>query len=92
MRILNIKFILFFVLSFIILIFFWYYISCFCGVYLNSQTHLIKDSLISLVVSLLIPFGINIILGMFRMMAMGVKKPKRKCLYRFSNFLENCLS
>ena len=92
LRILNIKFFLFFVLSFIILIFFWYYISCFCGVYVNSQTHLIKDSLISLVVSLLIPFGINIILGMFRMMAMGVKKPKRKCLYRFSNFLENYLS
>ena len=80
LRILNIKFFLFFVLSFIILIFFWYYISCFCGVYINSQTHLIKDSLISLVVSLLIPFGINIILGMFRMLAMGVKKPSRKCL------------
>ena len=92
LRILNIKFILFFILAFIVLIFFWYYISCFCGVYVNSQTHLIKDSLISLVVSLLIPFGINIILGMFRMLAMGVKKPKRKCLYRFSNFLENCLS
>ena len=91
LRTLNIKFILFFVLAFIELIFFWYYITCFCGIYINTQTHLIKDSLISFLTSLLIPFGLNIIPGMFRMPAMSIKKPSRKCLYKFSIFLENWL-
>ena len=91
LRTLNNKFILFFVLAFIVLIFFWYYITCFCGIYINTQTHLIKDSLISFLTSLLIPFGLNIIPGMFRMPAMGIKKPSRKCLYKFSIFLENWL-
>ena len=91
LRTLGLKFFIFFVLALILLIFFWYYISCFCGIYINTQSHLIKDSLISLIVSLLIPFGVYIILGMLRMTAMSVKKPSRKCLYRFSFFLETFL-
>ena len=42
LRILKIKFILFFTSAFIILILFWYYITCFCGIYVNTQIHLIK--------------------------------------------------
>ena len=91
LRSLNIKFILFFILAFVILIFFWYYITCFCGIYINSQIHLIKDSVISLITSLIIPFGLNIIPGMFRILSMKVKKPHRECLYKFSVFLENFL-
>ena len=36
---LKIKFTLFFIIAFIFLGFFWYYISCFCGIYVNTQTH-----------------------------------------------------
>ena len=84
--ILRIKFILFFISSFIILSFFWYYITCFCGVYVNTQTHLIKDSVISLITSLFYPFVIYLIPGLFRIPAIRMKKP---CLYKFSSFLEN---
>ena len=52
-RKLNLKFILFFIISFLFLIFFWYYISCFCAVYKNTRLHLIKDTLISLGLSLI---------------------------------------
>ena len=45
----KIKFILFFITSFIVLILFWYYISCFCGIYVNTQTHLIMDLALSFV-------------------------------------------
>ena len=38
---LKIRFVLFFIISFLILLFFLYYITCFCGVYINTQTHLI---------------------------------------------------
>ena len=86
---LKIKFILFFITSFIILIFFWYYITCFCGIYENTQIHLIKDSFIGLMMSLLLPFAILLIPGIFRIAALRVEKPTRNFLYKFSQFLEN---
>ena len=43
---LRVKFHLFFILSFLFLIIFWYYLSCFCAVYKNKQIHLLKDTLI----------------------------------------------
>ena len=89
LRTLKFKFIYFFLSTFIFIIFFWYYISCFCGIYINSQSHLINDSLISLLTSFFIPLMLNLMPCMFRMAAINVKKPSRKCLYKFSMFLEN---
>ena len=83
------KIILFFVLAFIILSFFWYYITCFCGIYVNTQIHLIKDSVISLITSLTYPFIINLIPGIFRISGLRLKKSSGKYLYNFSSFLEN---
>ena len=83
------RFILFFVISFLLLFFFMYYISCFCGVYVNTQIHLIKDTIISFLLSLLYPFGIFLIPGIFRIPSLRAKDKKNKCLYKFSNLLEN---
>ena len=58
---------------------------------INTQSHLLKDSIISLMISLLIPFGVNLLPGIFRMLAMNVNKQSGKYLYKFSIFLENCL-
>jgi hypothetical protein len=44
---LTIKFILFFIISIILLIFFWFYLGCFCAVYKNTQIYLLKDTLLS---------------------------------------------
>ena len=87
----KIKFILFFVFGFIILSFFWYYLTCFCGIYVNTQIHLIKDFIISLIVSLIIPFGIFLIPAIFRITALRIKESSGKLLYKFSVFLENYL-
>ena len=87
----KIKAILYFLLSFLTLVFFWYYLSCFCGVYVNTQIHLIKDTIISLITSLLIPFGLFLIPGIFRIPALKEEKHNLKCLYKFSSFLENYL-
>ena len=70
---------------------FFYYITCFCGIYVNTQIHLIKDSLISLATSLLLPFGLYAIPGYFRITALRAKKANHKMLYRFSCLLENLL-
>ena len=96
LRTLKIKFILFFCFAFMILSFFWYYITCFCGIYINTQIHLIKDSLSSLVLSLIIPFALYLIPGIFRLAALKEKKKKnsqkqKKYIYDFSIFLENFL-
>ena len=86
---LKIKFALFFIINPFILLFFWYYITCFCGAYKNTQIHLIKDTLLSLLMSLLYPFGTFIIPSLFRKLALGDKNKDRKLLYKFSQLLEN---
>ncbi len=85
------RFALFFLISFVLLLFFMYYISCFCGVYINTQIHLIKDTMISFVLSLIYPFGLFLIPGIFRIPALNSKDKKQECLYKFSNLLESLL-
>ena len=85
---LRIKFIFYFIISFIFLLFFWYYISMFGAVYKNSQYHLLKDTLISFGLSLIYPFGIYLLPSIFRKSALSDPKKGRKCLYNFSKFLQ----
>jgi len=85
---LIIKFILFFFFNFLSLIFFWYYLGCFCAVYKNTQFHLIKDTLISFFLSLLYPFGLCLLPGIFRIPALKSKKKDKKCMYIFSKILQ----
>ena len=83
--ILKIKFISFFFISFILMAFFWYFISCFCAVFVNTQIILIKDSLISFTLSMLYPFGLNLLPGIFRIPALQSKN--NICLFRFSKII-----
>ena len=84
---LRIKFISFFLLSFVIMIFFWYFISCFCAVYVNTQVILIKDTLISFFLSMVYPFGINLIPGIFRIPALRAQKKDKECIYKASKII-----
>ena len=83
------KFMIFFRLSFLILIFCWYYLSCFCVVYKNTQLQLIKDTLIGFTLCLVYPLGIYLIPGIFRIPSLINPKKNRKCLYRISKNLKN---
>ena len=85
MKILRIKFIWFFNISLICLIFFWYYLSSFCAIYKNSQIHLLKDVLISFLLSLLYPFDIYLIPGLFRMPSL---KNKKICMFKLSQIIQ----
>mgnify|MGYP006873156097 CR=1 FL=1 len=82
------KFILYFTFGFIFLLFFWYYLSMFGAVYINSQFHLLLDTLESFGLSLLYPFGLCLIPGLFRIPALSDPKKKREYLYLFSKFLQ----
>ena len=85
---LRVKLISYFIISFIFLLFFWYYLAMFGAIYKNTQFHLIKDTLISLGFSFISPFGIYLIPGLFRIPALSNKKNKRKFLYNFSKVLQ----
>ena len=88
---LNIKFILYFFIGIIILLFFWNYISMFEAIYKNTQFILLKDTFISFVLSLIYPFGIYLLPGIFRIYSLSGKKNKKKkreCCYRFSKMLQ----
>ena len=84
---LSIKFIFYFIISYIFLILFWYYISMFGIVYKNTQYHLIKDTLISFVLSLIYPFAFYLLPGLFRIPSLSNKKNKIY-LYNFSKVLQ----
>ena len=85
---LKIKFALFFIITSIILIFYWFYITCFCAIYKNSQIHLIKDTISSFIMSLIFPFPIIFLPVIFRRITLEDEKMSRNLLYRFSQILE----
>ena len=63
-------------------------------IYKNTQLHLIKDTLISFAMSLLYPFGIYLLPGIFRIPALSNRKKKNKkddagkYLYNLSKILQ----
>ena len=83
---LIIKFVFYYLISFLFLFIFWLYISCFCAVYKNTQFYLIKDTLISFSLSLVYPFGYYFIPGIFRLPAL--RNRNKECLYKISLILQ----
>ena len=81
------KFIIFFVISNLLLLFFWYFISCFCAVYKNTQIILLKDTMISFALSMLYPLGLNLLPGFFRIPALKDKKMKSEYMYKLSGYI-----
>ena len=81
---LKIKFILYFILGYILLLFFWYYISMFDAVYRKTQYLLLEDTLMGFALSLISPFVIYLFPGLFRIPALGTPQKNKKWLYNFS--------
>ena len=82
---LKLKILIFFILSAFLILFFWYFISCFCGVYRNTQIILIKDTILSFGLSMIYPFGIYLIPGILRLPSL--KSKDKECLYKTSVFI-----
>jgi hypothetical protein len=84
---LRIKFIFFFLVGFLLSIFYCYFMSCFCVVYKNTQIILLKDSFISYGLSLLYPFGLCLIPGIFRIFALRAENKDKISIYKFSQLI-----
>ena len=83
---LSLKFSLYFILSSGLLLFCWYYLSCFCAVYKNTQIHLIKDTVISFGLSLIYPLLFFLVPGIFRIPSL--QRKNSQCLYNFSKLIQ----
>ena len=84
----KIKFILFFTFVFFFLLIFWYYISCFCAIYKNTQVYLIKNTMIGFVGLLIYPFIIYLIPGIFRIPALLSEKKDKQFLFKLSKIAQ----
>ena len=87
-RNLVIKYIIFFILGIIFLIFFWMLLSSFGAVYQNTQIFIFKNALISFSMSLCYPFIIIIFPSIFRIYALNLKEKNNECMFKLSKFLQ----
>ena len=83
----KIKFIILFIFTFILLIFYWYTLTIFCSVYENTQITFIKDSLLSLLLNILYPFVIYLIPSALRIISLRNTKFNLKCIYKLSDII-----
>ena len=79
------KFSIFFALNFILLVAFWYYLTCFNALYENTQVDLIINTAISFGFSCVYPFLINIIPGFFRIDSLSSNQKKLKQKKKLNN-------
>ena len=79
-----IKCLFYFIVSSILLLGFWYYLSAFCAVYYNTQIPLIKDNISSFITSMLYPFFLALFPVFFRIISL---RYKIKCQYIFSKII-----
>ena len=86
-KLLKIKFSIFFIFSFVILIFFWYYLGCFCAVYKNTQLYLLKETCTSYLLSLLYPFGVYFLVALLRICSLRSENKNKSCLYNITKWI-----
>ena len=86
LKMIFIKSLSFYISTSVLLLFFWYYLSCFSAIYKNTQLHLIKDTMISFGLSMIYPFGIYLLPGIVRIPAL--KNDKREKMFMISKILQ----
>ena len=80
----------FIIFTFILFLFFWYFISAFCAVYQNTQKIYLRDSMISFAISLIDPFFIYCFTSLLRCISLKRicrKKCCGRCLYKTSDII-----
>jgi hypothetical protein len=84
---LRIKLYFFCFVGLFLILLFWYYITAFGAVYPNTQLHLIKDTFMSFGISMIYPFVINLLPGLFRIPALRAEKKDKKLIYQISKII-----
>ena len=86
MRCIKIKLIIMYIFTFLLFLVYWYLISAFCAVYVNTQKIFIVDSISSCIMGLLYPFALYIFPAILRLISLSAKDQKNlNCLYILSD-------
>ena len=85
---LRIKLIIYFILVFVLVLFFFYYVTAFCAVYRYSQKYWFLGCLESFGMDALVSLIICIFLALFRYISI---KKRIKCFYILANILNTFL-
>ena len=87
-RKIKIKMIFYFVYTFILMIFFWYFVTGFSTIYHYAQNTYLINCALSLVLYMVYPFIIYFIFALIRYISLQDREKKgRSCLYKFGNFI-----
>ena len=82
------KLIAFFIFTFIVFLFHWYFISAFCAVYQNTQVIFLRDCGITILTSLIDPFIIYAVTCILRAISLAkCCKKKLCCVYKLSDII-----
>jgi len=82
------KIVTFFDFTFLLFLFYWYFISAFCAVYQNTQLIFLKDTGISILTSYIDPFIIYGITCFLRIISLCLCcKKKLGCIYKLSDII-----
>ena len=85
---LKTKLIIFFIFTFLLFLFYWYFISAFCAVYQNTQEIFIRDSMTSFITSMIDPFLIYLFTSILRGISLsGCCKKKAGFVYCASQLI-----
>ena len=88
LKCMKIKFTIFFILNFIMLVIFWYYLTCFNAIYKNTQVYLIENTFISFGFSLCYPFIVNILPTIIRAFSLHSSENNQVYCYKLSKILQ----
>ena len=81
------RYISFFITSYIITIFSWYYVTCFNNVYPNIKLEWIKSSIFIIIIMIFVYMGLALLETILRFLSFKCKSEK---LFKFSKIFANC--
>ena len=87
LKIIRLKLLIFFAFTIMMFGFYWYLISAFCSVYINTQKVFINDSIYSFIVSQIYPIILYLIPASLRKLALKDKKKRLKFIYKLSDII-----
>ena len=83
----QLKIYFFIIFTAVMFFFYWYLITCFCAVYVNTQNAFIKDSFLSFGLGLLYPFVLYLFPSALRIFALKHFKGKISFIYKISDVI-----
>ena len=87
LNVIKLKLCFFFIVTSVLFIFYWYLISAFCAVYINTQIIFIKDAIFSFIIGLLYPFVLYLFPSVLRNICLRYQSYNLKFLYKLSDII-----